>query len=99
MNMSRKNKKFVLLVTILITVASMIAACGAPQTEPPAATQEPATEAPATEAPTEMPATESPTEAPATGEATEAPGAEGAPFTIGISNPFISSEYRTQMIE
>jgi ribose transport system substrate-binding protein len=46
-----------------------------------------------------MPATESPTEAPATGEATEAPGAEGAPFTIGISNPFISSEYRTQMIE
>lgn len=40
------------------------------------------------------------TEAP---PATEAPGtepaAEGAPFTIGISNPFISSEYRTQMIE
>src|SRR5689334_17874803 len=96
MNMSMKRKKTILLVTILITIASMIAACGAPQTETPAATDVPATEAPATEAPaTEMPATEAPTEAPAT----EAPSAEGAPFTIGISNPFISSEYRTQMIE
>jgi ribose transport system substrate-binding protein len=92
MNMSRKSKKLVLLVTILITVASMIAACGAPPTEaPPAATEAPATEAPATE----MPATEAPTEAPAT----EAPAADGAPYTIGVSNPFISSEYRTQMIE
>jgi len=26
-------------------------------------------------------------------------GEEGAPYTIGISNPFISSEYRTQMID
>lgn len=98
--MSTKSKKLILLVTVLITIASMLAACGAPQTEPPAATQEPATEAPATEEPTEAPATE----APATGEATEAPATEapageGAPYTIGISNPFISSEYRTQMIE
>jgi ribose transport system substrate-binding protein len=30
--------------------------------------------------------------------APEAPAPEGGPFTIGISNPFISSEYRTQMI-
>ena len=98
--MSTKSKKLVLLVTILITIASMIAACGAPQTEPPAATEEPTevmTEAP-TEAMTEAP-TEAATEAPATGEATEAPAGEGAPYTIGISNPFISSEYRTQMIE
>ena len=86
--MSTKSKKFVLLVTVLLTIASMIAACGAPTQAP---TQPPATEAPATEAPTEAPATEAP--------ATEAPAAEGAPFTIGISNPFISSEYRTQMIE
>ncbi|RPJ19164.1 MAG: hypothetical protein EHM33_30720, partial [Chloroflexi bacterium] len=88
--MSTKSKKLVLLVTILITIASMIAACGAPPT--PVATQPPATQPPATEAP----ATESPaaTEAPAT----EAPAVEGAPFTIGVSNPFISSEYRTQMI-
>ena len=90
--MSTKSKKLVLLVIVLITVASMIAACGgAPTTQAPAATEAPATQAPATE----MPATE----APATGSpaATEAPAGQG-PFTIGVSNPFISSEYRTQMI-
>ena len=98
--MSRKSKKHVLLVAILITIASMIAACGAPQTQPPAATEAPATSAPATQEATEAPteaATEAPTEA-ATEAATQA-AAEGAPFTIGISNPFISSEYRTQMID
>ena len=85
--MSAKSKKFVLLVTVMITILSMMTACAAPTTEAP-----PATEAPAA---TEMPATESPaTEAPGT-----EPAAEGAPFTIGISNPFISSEYRTQMID
>ncbi len=89
--MSTKSKKLVLLVTVMITVASMVAACGSPATATPApATQAPATQAPATEVPaTEAPATESPA-------ATEAPA--GGPFTIGISNPFISSEYRTQMI-
>src|SRR5215217_4996142 len=89
MNMSTKSKKLVLLVTVMITIASMIAACGSPATatQAPAATSAPAaTEAPATE----MPATEMP--------ATEAPAAGEGPFTIGISNPFISSEYRTQMI-
>ena len=94
--MSTKSKKFVLLVIILITIASMIAACGAPANGSPCShrsyhdrlrNRSPATEMPATEAP----ATEAP--------ATEAPAAEGAPFTIGISNPFISSEYRTQMID
>jgi ribose transport system substrate-binding protein len=46
---------------------------------------------------TEAPAVEETTapEQPAA-EETEAPAAEK--FTIGISNPFISSEYRTQMI-
>ncbi|NLN70791.1 MAG: substrate-binding domain-containing protein, partial [Chloroflexi bacterium] len=29
----------------------------------------------------------------------EVPSEKGAPFTIGISNPFISGEYRTQMID
>ena len=53
-------------------------------------------------APTAAPveATEAPvvaTEAPAEAEAPEQP-AETEEFTIGISNPFISSEYRTQMI-
>ncbi|HLO28409.1 MAG TPA: substrate-binding domain-containing protein [Anaerolineales bacterium] len=84
--MSTKSKKLVLLVTVLITIGSMIAACGAP-------TQAPATQAPATQAPaTQAPATEAP--------ATEAPATQAAagPFTIGVSNPFISSEYRTQMI-
>jgi len=51
-----------------------------------------------TPAPTEAPV--EPTKAP---EATKAPEPTAVPegpktFTIGISNPFISSEYRTQMI-
>jgi ribose transport system substrate-binding protein len=50
----------------------------------------PATQVPAPQAPAA-------TEAPAAAPATEAP-AEAKAFTIGISNPFISSEYRTQMI-
>ena len=49
----------------------------------------------ATEAP-EMTEAPEATEAP---EMTEEPSTDGAPFTIGISNPFISSEYRTQMID
>jgi ribose transport system substrate-binding protein len=48
----------------------------------------------ATEAPAAQPQQ---TEAPAA--ATEAPAPEAKKFTIGISNPFISSEYRTQMID
>src|SRR6266542_2179383 len=85
MKMSTKSKKFVLLVTVLVTIGSMIAACGSPATTAPA---------------TQAPATQAATEAPATAVATEAPATEAAagPFTIGISNPFISSEYRTQMI-
>jgi ribose transport system substrate-binding protein len=88
MNMSTKSKKLVLLVTVMITIASMLAACGSPATatQAPAATEAPATQPPAA---TEAPATET--------SATEAPAGAG-PFTIGISNPFISSEYRTQMI-
>ena len=50
-----------------------------------AACTTPATEAPATQAP-EQP------------QATQPPAVEDTKFTIGISNPFISSEYRTQMI-
>jgi ribose transport system substrate-binding protein len=83
--MATKSHKFVLLVTVLLTIASLIAACGTPATpaptQPPAATEPPATQPPAA---TEPPATE-----PAT----------AGPFTIGVSNPFISSEYRTQMID
>jgi len=71
--MSTKGKKFILMVTVFITIMSMLAACGTPATEAPA----PATQAPA---------------------ATQAPVVEDTKFTIGVSNPFISSEYRTQMI-
>jgi ribose transport system substrate-binding protein len=70
------TKKNVMLVTILITIMSLVAACGSP------ATPAPATQAPATVAPV----------------ATQPPAPEQKKFTIGISNPFISSEYRTQMI-
>ncbi len=50
---------------------------------------------PATPAPTQAPAE---TQAPAPTAATEMMEHK-APYTIGISNPFISSEYRTQMIQ
>ena len=66
--MSKKmwySRMAVLMVTILA-----LSACGPAQTEAPAATEMPATEAPATEMPaTEAPATEMP--------ATEAPAASG----------------------
>ena len=71
-------KKFVLVATAIIAIASMLAACAPAATPAPAATEAPATQA----------------AAPA---ATEAPAAKK--FTIGISNSFISSEYRTQMID
>ena len=85
--MTIKTRNIVLKVATLIAIVSMLAACGAPAT--PAPTQAPA----ATEAPAA-------TTAPAKPQATEAPTAqpEAKKFTIGISNPFISSEYRTQMI-
>src|SRR5215475_14461426 len=88
MNMSTKSKKLVLLVTVMITIASMLAACGAPAT----ATQAPATEAPATEAPaTEAPATEAPT-------ATEAPAAAaGTAIITFVQQPTtLSPLYQTQ---
>jgi putative spermidine/putrescine transport system substrate-binding protein len=79
----------------LFVFASLLAACGGAATEPPAATEMPATEAPATEMPatespaTEMPATEAPTEAPAEGavnmdELIAAAQAEGMLTTIAL---------------
>ena len=71
------------LAITLFAVVMLLSACAQP--------------AAPTAAPTQPPA---PTKAP---EATKAPEPIKAPeepkkFTIGISNPFISSEYRTQMI-
>ncbi len=71
-------KKFVLIATAVVAIASILASCAPAPTAAPAPTEVPATQAPA----------------PA---ATEAPAAKK--FTIGISNSFISSEYRTQMID
>src|SRR5512134_2171615 len=74
-------KNLVRLFGLLVLLALVLSACGAPT---PAATQPPATEAPATEppAPTEAPATEAPaTEAPAT----EAPA--GEPFRVAVVMP------------
>ena len=84
------TKKLITMVMVLIAVTSMLAACASP-TPAPTQAPAPATAAPATVAP--APATQAPaTQAPAT----QAPAKK---FTIGISNSFISSEYRTQMIQ
>ncbi|MGB9641414.1 MAG: hypothetical protein ACPL4H_10920, partial [Anaerolineales bacterium] len=75
-------KKSLIYIGMLIIIISMVlSACAAPTAAP----QE--TTAPATEAvqPTQAPVTEAP--------ATEAAQPAAKKFTIGISNPFISSEY------
>jgi ribose transport system substrate-binding protein len=84
------SKKLFPILSALILVSMVLSACGPKATETPAVqTQAPAeTAAPAV---SEAPAT--PT---AQAQATEPPITKK--FTIGISNPFISSEYRTQMI-
>jgi ribose transport system substrate-binding protein len=78
------KKSMTLLATFVAVLAMLLAACGTPAAPAP-------TQAPAAPAPTEAPAAPTPTEAPAQ-------PADDRTFTIGISNPFISSEYRTQMI-
>lgn len=97
-----KHSKAYSILVVFALIAMLLASCASPATQAPTQapvpTQAPATQAPApTVAPTEAPtaaaaATEAPTSAPAT-------GAKKPPFTIGISNSFISSEYRTQMIQ
>lgn len=86
-------KKFTKLFAILAVVAMMavvLAAC-APAAEEPVV-EEPVVEEPVVEEPVaEEPVVEEPV--------VEEPAEVVGPFTIGISNPFISSEYRTQMID
>src|SRR5512136_1237331 len=87
-------KKMYVVIALLLVVAQLLTACGTPT---PAPTQAPAaapTTAPAA-APTKAPEA-APTKVPEAAPTT-APAAKK--FTIGISNPFISSEYRTQMIQ
>lgn len=137
-----KGKNWIMIMTSLIVMVALIAACGpangseptqpaAPgdlATEVPGMPTEPVMESPVVETPplespaaetpagmetpagaeteVETPAGAEPTGAgtpeaaiPATGGTEAAPGGAEGPFTIGISNPFISSEYRTQMID
>ena len=75
-------KKSVMSLMTLVIILSMVLTACAKETETPVVEETTAPVVEATEA-TEV-------------EATEAPADDR--FTIGISNPFISSEYRTQMI-
>ncbi len=78
------SKKLFTLISALLLLSLLLGACGG--TTPTEAPSEPAAQEPAE---AEEPAqAEEPAEAPV----------EEDLFTIGISNPFISSEYRTQMI-
>ncbi len=82
-----------LVVLMVVALAVLVTACGGGAAAPTTAPAAQPTTAPAQ--PTTAPAAQ-PTSAPA---ATTAPSAGGKKFTIGISNSFISSEYRTQMIQ
>lgn len=79
------SKKLLTILSALLLLTLLLGACGPQATEAP--TQPPAPTVPA--------ATEEPAE---TEEPTETEGPAMGPYTIGVSNPFISSEYRTQMI-
>ncbi len=87
-------RKFYVVFSLIMVASMLLAACGGTPTvtTAPQPTQAQAQPTAAVAAPTQAPqATEAakPTEA-TSGKKT---------FTIGISNPFISSEYRTQMIQ
>ena len=81
------KKPLTLVVAFFMMFSLILSACGAPATETlqPTDVSMAATDAPAQVEPTQ-----------AMGQPTAALDAKK--FTIGISNPFISSEYRTQMI-
>jgi ribose transport system substrate-binding protein len=89
--MKKLHKTLALMLALLLFV-SMLAACAPSEPETPEVEQ-PATEEVVVEEPeVEEPEVEEP-------EVEEPEVGGGAPYTIGISNPFITSEYRTQMIE
>jgi ribose transport system substrate-binding protein len=102
------NRKFSAVLVLLIGLLPVLAACGeaaTPTAVPVAPTATTAAAAPtdtaAVAAPTDTTAAAAPTDTAAAAAPTNTTGAAGSgqPFTIGISNPFISSEYRTQMIQ
>lgn len=95
--MSHKHlsKQWVMTILSVVMLVAMLASCApapATQAPPPQATEAPA---PAETAAPAEPAEPAETAAPAE----PAQPADDQKFTIGISNPFISSEYRTQMIQ
>src|SRR4051812_30853806 len=77
------NRKFYIALILMIASLPVLAACGEAAT--PTTAPQPTNTTGAAAQPT----------AAATQGGTQA----GQPFTIGVSNPFISSEYRTQMIQ
>jgi ribose transport system substrate-binding protein len=92
------NKKLYIVLMLVIALVPLLAACGeaaTPTTAPAAPTNTTAAAA----APTDTTAAAAPTDTVAAQPTTGTSSGAGQPFTIGISNPFISSEYRTQMIQ
>jgi ribose transport system substrate-binding protein len=110
-DMDKKGTKSILAIMSLIMVAALIASCSpaatptaAPQPTTPPAVVQPTTAAATAPAaqPTAAPtaASAQPTAAAPSAAASTIPqNTTGKKFTIGVSNPFISSEYRTQMIQ
>lgn len=97
--MTHRKRYSTLLITavVLSLLLSLMVACGGgeePAAEEPA---QPEQAAPVEEA---APAEEAaPVEEAAPAEEEAAAEVEGAPFTIGVSNGFVGSEWRTQMIQ
>jgi ribose transport system substrate-binding protein len=91
------NKKLYAAIMVATISGSLLAGCGDTATAVPTANP---TKASTVDATATKGTTAVATATTATGGATATTGtAGGKKFTIGISNPFISSEYRTQMIQ
>lgn len=99
----KTNRKSYLAVVLMVVLATVLAACdsGTPATPTTGTSAQPTTATQPTEAtqPTATTATEAEATATTSTAAQPTTGTTGEKFTIGISNPFISSEYRTQMIQ
>jgi len=103
MSKQKRLYKSMMVLVALLLLATLVAGCGGQQATEPAPAQEEAAPAEEEAAPAEEEeAMEE--EAPAEEEEAmeeEAPAEEsaGAPFTIGVSNGFVGSEWRTQMVQ